>query len=110
MIMRIWIDDIRPIPNKDYLWAKSTNEAILLIEKCENAIREKGETPNNQNIILDLDHDAGDFYKEGGDYIRVLDWLEATNRSYAISLHTMNSVGRRNMMNIIRKNNWKLLQ
>lgn len=103
MIMKIWVDDVRPIPDNDYILAKSTNEAISIIQECEEKIRKTGEVPSEQNIVIDLDHDSGDFYKDGGDYIRVLDWLEATNRKYSIRLHTMNSVGRRNMMNIIKK-------
>ncbi len=103
MIMKIWVDDVRPIPDKDYILVKSTNEAISIIQECEEKIRKTGEVPSEKNIVIDLDHDSGDFYKDGGDYIRVLDWLEATNRAYSIRLHTMNSVGRRNMMNIIKK-------
>lgn len=109
MVMKIWVDDVRTVPNNDYLWAKSTNQAIHIIEECEDKIRKTGKTPSEQNIVIDLDHDSGDFYGDGEDYIRILDWLESTNRAYSIRLHTMNPVGRQNMLNIIRKNNWKLL-
>ena len=43
----------------------------------------------------------------GGDYIKLLDWLEETGRNYPIRIHSMNSVGRENMRAIIRRNGWK---
>ena len=51
-------------------------------------------------------YDAGDYANDGGDYIKLLDWLEETGRNYPIRLHTMNPVGRENMRAIIRKNGW----
>ena len=57
--------------------------------------------------MISIDHDAGDFYHDGGDFIRVLDWLEETGRNYPIRIHSMNPVGRGNMRRIIRKNGWK---
>ena len=45
--------------------------------------------------------------KYGGDYIKLLDWLERTGRNYPIHIHSMNVVGVQNMRAIIRKNNWK---
>ena len=31
--------------------------------------------------LIDIDHDAGDYACDGGDYIRLLDWLEETGRN-----------------------------
>ena len=56
--------------------------------------------------LIDLDHDAGDYEGEGGDYIRLLDWLEETKRNYPIHIHSMNVVGVENMRRIIRRNGW----
>jgi hypothetical protein len=56
--------------------------------------------------LIDLDHDAGDYAKHGGDFINILDYLVAAGRNYPIKLHTMNPVGRENMRAIIRRNNW----
>ena len=53
-----------------------------------------------------MDHDSGDYFTDGGDYIELLNWLEETKRNYHIILHTMNPVGKINMEAIIRKNNW----
>ena len=43
--------------------------------------------------LIDIDHDAGDFRSDGGDYIKLLDWLEKTDRNYPIRIHSMNPVG-----------------
>ena len=56
-----------------------------------------------------MDHDAGDYVNDGGDYIKILDWLEETNRKVIVGIHSMNPVGIQNMFNIIQKNNWKLI-
>ena len=57
--------------------------------------------------LIDLDHDAGDFYHDGGDFIRILDWLEETGRNYPIRIHSQNAVGVENMRRIIERNGWK---
>jgi hypothetical protein len=56
--------------------------------------------------VIDLDHDAGDFARAGGDYIAILDWLEETGRNYPIRIHSMNPVGVENMRRIIQRNGW----
>ena len=94
--MKIWIDDIRPAPF-GYLHLKTVNEAIKFMEQSFKDIEE-----------INLDHDAGDFFKDGGDYIKVLDWIEAFNpiNSIVFCFHTMNPVGRQNMIRICKKNGW----
>lgn len=57
--------------------------------------------------LLDLDHDAGDYYYDGGDYIKVLDWMVENGYSYPIHIHSMNPVGVANMRCIIKRNGWK---
>jgi hypothetical protein len=57
--------------------------------------------------LIDIDHDAGDYAKDGGDYIRLLDWLEETGRNYPIRIHSANPVGVQNMRRIIERNDWK---
>lgn len=95
--MKLWVDDVRPAP-KDYRWIKSVREAINLICCCDSALF--------SIELIDIDHDAGDFANDGGDYIKLLDWLEETNRNYPIRIHSMNPVGRENMRTIIRRNGW----
>ena len=57
--------------------------------------------------LIDIDHDAGELARFGGDYIKLLDWLEETGRNYPIHIHSMNPVGVQNMKAIIEKNGWK---
>lgn len=57
--------------------------------------------------LIDIDHDAGVYAFNGGDYIRLLDWLEETGRNYPIHIHSQNVVGVQNMRRIIERNGWK---
>ena len=98
--MKLWIDDVRPAP-EGYLWAKSTNAAMGVIELDEDI-----GIPGGIELI-DIDHDAGDYACDGGDYIKLLDWLEETGRNYPIHIHSMNPVGVANMRAIIERNGWK---
>ena len=99
--MKLWIDDIRPAPN-GYHWVKSVHEAIIHICQMKR--------PNGDyNIeVIDLDHDAGDYAFMGGDYIKLLDWMEYKGiNNIPIHIHAMNPVGRQNMQTIIKKNGWR---
>lgn len=113
--MKIWVDDVRIRPD-DYVWRTSVNKTIDLIEYCEDVIKSaiKQKYDGYKDVIkaytielIDIDHDAGDYVSDGGDYIKLLDWLEETERNYPIRIHSMNSVGRENMRRIIRRNGWK---
>ena len=100
--IRIWVDDERPVPDGEF-WIRcrtvnATKKLIVASELAENEIE-----------IIDLDHDAGVFACQGGDYIKILDWLEETGRNYPIRIHSMNPVGVNNMRAIIRKNGWREL-
>lgn len=103
--MKLWIDDLRPAP-AGYTWVKTVNDAKWYIESAEE-IEEIFPTGTPVIKLIDLDHDAGDFARNGGDYIKLLDWLEETGRNYPIRLHSMNPVGVQNMRTIINKNGWK---
>lgn len=98
--MKLWVDDCRPAPS-GYVWCSSVDTAKRIIIEAEMA-----EVKLNIEVI-DLDHDAGEFACMGGDYIKLLDWLEATNRNYPIRIHSQNPIGVENMRRIIRKNGWK---
>jgi len=104
-----WIDDIRPIPSnymENYgvnrvIWCHSVNEAIqkwLFWDK----LKEKAKI-----VRIDLDHDAGDYANDGGDYINFLNWLELMQvdmTQISWHIHSFNPVGRINMQRIIEKN------
>ena len=64
------------------------------------------DNPRYKIELIDIDHDAGDYVSDGGDYIKLLDWLEETGRSYPIHIHSMNPVGVANMRCIINRNGW----
>lgn len=102
--MKLWVDDLRPAPD-GYEWCRSVLEAKGFIQYAENSYKTFPHCIYEIELI-DLDHDAGDYAKYGGDYIKLLDWLEETGCNYPIRIHSMNSVGRENMRRIIQRNGW----
>ena len=113
--MKIWIDDVRVAP-EGYIWLKSTREALRFITSPEN---------RNEIELIDLDHDAGDFARDGGDYIGVLNELERLSRKVTyvngvafhnywhglcqkikFRLHSATPVGVQRMRLIIQNNGW----
>ena len=99
-MLKIWVDDVRPVP-KDYILCRTTADTLELLRNLE---------PNTE-VFLDLDHDAGDFAKYGGDYIEILNQLERLHMPIKpiIHVHSMNPVGKRNMIRIARHNGWEVL-
>lgn len=100
--MKLWIDDVREPSGwrqntDEYAWCLSVNQAKNAIEHFEEWYRVE---------LIDIDHDAGDYANDGGDYIKLLDWLEETGRNYPIRIHSMNPVGIANMRAIIQRNGW----
>ena len=90
--MKIWLDDLRPAPH-GYVLAKSVNAAIATVIVAES---------NGENIeVIDCDHDLGDYYEDGGDGIKLLDWLCERGTLYPIALHTANPVGRAKMQRML---------
>ena len=109
MIIGLWIDDIRDSPQFVY---KNTNVKWTRVRNVEEAkyCIQYMESIGHPYDLISTDHDAGDFVPEGGDYIKLLDWLEETGRNYPIRIHSMNPVGRENMRAIIRRNGWVEVQ
>jgi len=94
MQYKIWVDDLRPVPS-GYRGTKSVNETIRAIEEIER---------NGDEIaLIDLDHDLGDFASDGGDAIKILDYLVERESYYPIAIHTANPVGRANMERVINR-------
>lgn len=94
-MLRLWLDDTRPLPSTYTHLALSVNMAKEIIINAEK---------NNEEIeIIDCDHDLGDYAKDGGDGIKLLDWLIERNTLYPIQLHTANPVGRANMQRMIER-------
>lgn len=80
--MKIWLDDMRPAP-EGFVWCRSVNEAKRLIHRAIEPI-----------TLVDCDHDLGDYACDGGDGIKLLDWLAETRQFLPVRIHTMNPVGR----------------
>lgn len=113
--MKLWIDDVRPAP-EGYIWIKSVNAAKAEINFREELMKLYYNTykyPYEVALhrwgieLIDIDHDAGDYAPQGGDYIKLLDWFEETGRNYPIHIHSQNPVGVANMRSIIQKNGWE---
>ena len=95
--VKIWVDDVRPTP-PGYMTIQSVDEFIKWFDK----------NGSDKIEVLDLDHDAGKFHSKGGDYIRILDYLEIKCvDDLRVRIHSDNPVGRQNMQRIIKKNGWK---
>lgn len=80
------------------------------MNEAKDAIFQYERNFNDDTILIDLDHDSGDYFDDGGDYIKILDWLEEegiVDTGYFFHLHTMNVVGAENMRRIIKRNGWR---
>ena len=97
MMMKLWIYDIRPASD-GFIWCKSVNQAKAAITAYEHQY-------SCDNILIDLDNDAADYFK-------ILDWLEEKNivdTGYFFKIHSKNPVGIMKMEDIIRHNGWRLV-
>ena len=86
--IKLWLDDIREAP-EGYCHCHSVNEAKKKIIECEKEFIVIDE--------IDCDHDLGEYASDGGDGIKLIDWLAERKTYYPVRLHTMNPVGRENM-------------
>ena len=110
----LWLDDIKD--PKDYrkpcgdslcervIWCKSVNEAIATYSLWGSNL----DDDNIRVTEIDMDHDAGDYAKDGGDFIKFLDWMEVHHpkafTKIAWKIHSFNPVGAENMIRILRRN------
>ena len=92
--VKIWLDDVREAPD-GYYHCRSVNAAKAKIEACEKA--------GTVIDVIDCDHDLGDYAADGGDGIRLIDWLAERGTHYPMEIHTMNPVGRDNMQREIER-------
>lgn len=104
----IWIDDMRPVPErydvKKWIVCSTVNDTMKII-------RQKYKS-GNTDFFLDIDNDAGfEYVKHGGDYINILKQLESMYHgghlkyiNVQIHIHSMNSVAVQNMRAIIQAN------
>lgn len=135
--MKIWVDDIRPAP-KGYIRVRSVEEAKWLLKSFIYFKNDKllffdtaldlfnkmsGNKLKRKDFksavieVIDLDHDAGDYAKKGGDYIKILDWLSeqtvvynADPTLFPLAFHTMNPVGREMFKTVAERYGFPILK
>ena len=109
--VRIWVDDVRPLPPGYDVWYQSVREVLDYV----TIVLFADENHSPKKILLDLDHDAGNYQRDGGDFIRILDYFVENNfvashpeTEFIFRIHSANPVGRANMERIIKRNGWNL--
>ena len=87
--MKIWVDDIRPAP-EGWHWAKTSQEAIELLENWRGVLRIGMGRYDNVHSVMSLDHDLG-----GDDTTRpiVLWCCENDFWPVEVRVHSANPVG-----------------
>ena len=118
IIIKLWIDDVRPAP-EGYVWVKTVESAIYEITRYNRESdfnwkqyilgyidRETFERHHQiwSIEVISCDNDLGEYEVEG---YKLLNWLEATGRSYPIHIHSANPVARERMRAIIERNGWE---
>ena len=86
--IKIYLDDERQAP-KGYEGCCSVKETIELINLCESS--------GTYIEELNLDSDLGEYSKEGGDAIKLLDYLVERRTFYKVVLHSSKTDDRANM-------------
>lgn len=83
--MRIWLDDVRSIPEGYDYWAKTAEDCIRKLE-------------SEGVSFVSFDHDLGNG-KSGYDVAKVIEEMAATNFCKAIEweIHSANPVGRKDI-------------
>ena len=112
-MIKIWVDDKRPMPEGYDEHIKTTWQALLYLG---NLMRYLADRPRNcERIYLDLDHDASNEYAaEGGDYINILEALAHLKEYFSrvdgkpieVHFHSANPVGVKNMRAIVENCPW----
>lgn len=102
--MKLWVDDIVKAP-EGYAWCRSVSGAKIFIGTYE-----KKDGNRDPLTMISVDTDAGCWKDQGGDYIELLKWLEATGRNYEVEIHTKdcrdNCKVVEEMQEIIHRNGW----
>ena len=103
MSIYIYVDDIR---EDDTFFNNTFDQKLWTPVVCrtyEETIKVINEFYQDTYLFLDLDHDLGDYYSDGGDAIKLLDWLAERETFYPVEIHTANPVGRANMERMLTR-------
>jgi hypothetical protein len=92
--IKIYLDDEKLAP-KGYEQCSSVKETIELIKLCESS--------GTYIEEINLDSDLGKYAKDGGDAMKLLDYLVERRTFYKVKLHTSNPEDRANMQKVIDK-------
>lgn len=96
MVIKIWLDDVRSPPDKEWIWCTTAWETIQCLVEHEGYVS-----------VVSLDHDLGHDIKYGDGY-DVVSWIErnvAFDPDFPVpelKIHSANPVGRRNMESSIK--------
>ena len=90
--IKIYLDDERETP-EGYEGCCSVKETIELINLCESS--------GTYIEELNLDTDLGEYSKEGGDAIKLLDYLVERRTFYKVVLHSLNPDDKADMQKVI---------
>lgn len=107
--MKLWLDAKKPMPKGYDFWCKSVNEAKELILKQERLYVDLDQEKRIRDTdllirFISLGYDAGEYKKDGGDYIELLNWLEKTRRvNFTFKLRSKNIFHLLKMRRIIKK-------
>jgi hypothetical protein len=100
MGFKVFLDDVRPVPQPDWILIKTVPELIALIQLI-----------GEQIDVISLDHDLGENTPSGYDFVA---WMEKKvfDKEYTgipeLRIHSANPVGRKRMESGIRAI-WKRL-
>lgn len=98
----LWVDDIRPINFCIQMLRDYNCNSVKSVNQAKRAI-ENGEKMGCDRFIIDLDHDLGDYAKDGGDGYKLVEWLIETGRNtnnYQVCCHSMNPVGKEHIIGL----------
>lgn len=106
MALYLYLDDSRemniphlPTSFQAYVRTKHVDGAKFFVTEAINS--------GINEIWFDLDHDLGDYVSQGGDAIKLVDWLveefHDKDVNFKFHFHSMNPVGVQNMKKAIEK-------
>ena len=113
MGLRLWLDDIRKPPHGYFLWAKTADEAIEMLQKY-------GDDIEHVSLDHDLDPTHYAFQDDPGGYnaplarwdrskfkvktgYAVIEWMQANRWVPDISVHSLSSGAEDMMMKLVRE-------